>query len=879
MPVFEIGLEDGRTLQIEADDQQAALAGVEHFQQKETPSGALAGAKHGVAQVAHGIAETAKQNFGLGNGFDSRDPNYVPADPYKPSQWGQLIAENVPSMGGAIAGGKAAAAMAPGRLKIPAALAGAMGAGWLMSSGDTIKERAANNGRDEPNLQDKVVGNLTAGAASAASAVPAARLVPGLNTVAGAGGKAVAGALLKAGTTLGSGIAGGAASDLATQVGTTAGTDQGLTVDPSRIGGAAITGGVTSGAMAGAPLAGDLVRAGTLRKFAGANEAASKNYATRLEDAGNGSLGNAKVDEAAHQRVLGDLKSELGASAANVRKQASLSQEAENTLSALQRGEKVNPDEIARIERETASAPDGANTALLARTLHVADMAGERGGHSNRGWAGGMSGVMDKNLGFMLNPARLAGGAAATALGMHLLGTSNPLFGASLAGAYGATRIVDNLTGMRSPGKTFADHFADRNAQLRVPPNNTPPSAPPPPPGGQAQGPWGPKPLAQQSVPQAGQQPPQPQMPLTPGTLPWKAPQVAQLPNINPVAASMLQQKLKAGLPAEPQAAPAPAAQEPPAIDPLNLPTSITKSAKNLMGGHKAVQEIRQQEQARDAVSRLPSPAVEGAPLDVTQNPMVGKRASQLVSAANALRKYTGADVAEREQAQAEAQAAREEKAAAKEQVRAQRDAEHKAEREKTATERAQAMAERAQVKAAAAAAKAEQVKQKEEAKAELAKAKEAAKVENDKVKAAAAKVRATKVVSEQPKAAAPKAEAPKADAPYEPIPDDLLTRRHKTDEQVAASEVSDYEPGLQKKYAKNIMFRRSTLRNRLEEVASDANDVDSSAIGRLYHQMDHSHSQREVQRHLAHWTAKMDPATKQAIHAAVAPLLKLWKE
>jgi hypothetical protein len=316
----------------------------------------------------------------------------------------------------------------------------------------------------------------------------------------------------------------------------------------------------------------------------------------------------------------------------------------------------------------------------------------------------------------------------------------------------------------------------------------------------------------------------------------------------------------------KPQAPAAPAAPAP--IDPLNLPTSITKSAKNLMGGMSKVQEIREKEQARTAVASLPSPAVEGAPLDVTQNPMVGKRASQLVSAANALRKYTGADVAEREQAQAEAQAAREEKAAAKEAVRAQ-----------TATERAQAMAERAKVKAEASAAKAEQVKQKEAAKVELAQAKAAAKVENDKVKAAAAKVKAAKIVSEQPKVEAPKAEAPKADAPYEPIPDDLLTRRHKTDEQVAASEVSDYEPGLQKKYAKNIMFRRSALRNRLEEVAGDANDVDSSAIGRLYHQMDHSHSQREVQRHLAHWTSKMDPATKQAIHAAVAPLLKLWKE
>jgi hypothetical protein len=817
-----------------------------HFAGKAPePSGALAGAKHGVAQVAHGIAETAKQNFGLGDGFDKRDPNYVPADPYKPSQWGQLIAENVPSMGAAIAGGKAAAAMAPGKFKIPAALLGATGLGWLMSSGDTIKERAANNGHEEPSTTDKVIGNLTAGAGAAASAVPAARLVPGLNKVAGAGGQAAASALTKALTTVGSGVAGGAASDLASQVGTTAGTDQGLTVDPSRVGGAAITGGVTSGALAAPALGGDLVRAGTLRKYIGENEAASKNYATRLETAGNGDLGNAKADEGAHQRVVADLKNELGTAASNVGKQVSLSQEAQNTLSALQRGEKVTPAEIARIDSETAGAPDGANTALLARTLHVADMAAERGGHSNRGWAGGLSGVMDKNLGFLLNPARLAGGAAATALGMHLLGTSNPLFGGALAGTYGAARMVDNLTGMRSPAKTFAEHFADRNAQLRVPTQQTPAPPAPPPPSGQAQGPWGPKPLPQQSVPQ--QAAPQ---------APQAAPASFDPLIVQTMAHAALMQKAQPPAP-EPQA---------PQIDPLNLPTSITKTAKNIMGGHAKVQEIREKEQARTAVAGLQSPLVEEAPLDVTQNPMVGKRASQLVSAANALRKYTGADVAEREQAQAEAQAAREEKAAAK-----------AAEREKTATERAQAMADRAKIKAEAAAVKAQQVAQREAHKAELAKAKIEAKAATDKVKAAAAKVKAPKP---EPKAApeAPK-EAPQAEATYEPISDDLLTRRGLSDDQVSAREVADYAPGLRDKYAKNIKFRRSTLRNRLEEVAGDANDVDSSAIGKLYHQIDHSHSQKDVQRHLAHWTAKMDPATKQAIHAAVAPLLKLWKE
>jgi hypothetical protein len=858
---------DDSFLSLPREEQDATVEEIAKSMPAQEPSGAMAGVKHGVAQLAHGVAETAKQNFGIGEGFDKRDPNYVPADPYKPSQWGQLIAENLPSMGGAIAGGKAAAAMAPGKFKIPAALLGATGAGWLMSSGDTIKERAANNGHEEPSTSDKVIGNLTAGAGAAASAVPAARLVPGLNKVAGAGGQAAASALTKALTTVGSGVAGGAASDLATQVGTTAGTDQGLTVDPARVGGAAITGGVTSGALATPAAAGDLVRAGTLRKYIGENEAASKNYATRLETAGNGDLGNAKVDEGAHQRVVADLKNELGTAASNVGKQVSLTQEAQNTLSALQRGEKVTPAEIARIDSETAGAPDGANTALLSRTLHVADMAGERGGHSNRGWAGGMSGIMDKNLGFLLNPARLAGGAAATALGMHLLGTSNPLFGGALAGTYGAARIVDNLTGMRSPGKTFADHFADRNAQLRIPAQQPQAPTPPPPPGGQAQGPWGPKPLPQQSVPQAGPQPapPQaPQVPLTPGTLPWKAPQVAQLPNISPIALNNLQQTLKAGLPAAPSepATPPPAPQ----INPLDLPSSITKSAKNLMGGAAKVQEIREKEQARTAVAGLPSPLVDGAPLDVTQNPMVGKRASQLVSASNALRKYTGADVAEREQAQAEAQAAREEKAAAK-----------AAEKQKTATERAQDMAARAQVKAEAAAAKAEQVKQKEAAKVELVKAKAEAKAASDKVKAAALKAKAPK-----PQAApeAPKAEAPKAEpAEYAPIADDLLTRKGLSDDQVAARELSDYEPGLRKQYSKKIVLRRSALRNALEDAAFSANDVDSSAIGKLYHQIDHSHSQSEVQRHIAHWTSKMDPATKQAIHDAVAPLLKLWKE
>jgi hypothetical protein len=275
----------------------------------------------------------------------------------------------------------------------------------------------------------------------------------------------------------------------------------------------------------------------------------------------------------------------------------------------------------------------------------------------------------------------------------------------------------------------------------------------------------GPNPVAASMLQQklkAGLPPtPAPAAPPTPGTEPWKAPTVTELPQLNAVAMKMLGDKLKAGLPVDTQApaAPAPAPQ----IDPLNLPSSITKSAKNLMGGMAKVQEIREKTQAQDAVSRLPSPLVEDAPLDVTQNPQIGKRASQLVSAAKALQKYTGADVAEKEQAQAEAQAAREEKSQAQAQVRAQRDADRKAEKDKSATERAQALAERAKMKAEAAATKAVQVKERETAKAELVKAKLAA-------KAAADKVRATK------SPAAPKAAPEATQAPdYEPFAEEHL--------------------------------------------------------------------------------------------------------
>lgn len=608
MPVLTINgrqvTVDDSFLSLPREEQDAAVEEIAQNlpSEKKEGSGVIAGAAHGVQQLAHGVAETAKQYFGVGNGSDARDPNYVPADPYKPSEWGQLVAENAPSMGAAIGVGRLTADASKALLKVPnryaklAGLAGAAAAGWMTSAGDTAKEAAAVRTGDpnaEPNTADKTRGGLTAAAANAVGALAPTRLIPGLSKPLGTvGAEGAADAAKRWLGTAAIGAGAGAASDAITQAGTTVGTDQGLTVDPNRVGQAAVTGGVTSGAMGGAPLAGDLVRSRNLREFGGANMEATKNYATRLQDSGI-ELGNAKRDASAHQQVVADLRNELSDAAREVSKQVPLTPDADNALQRAKTGGNITAKDVDLIQRETAGAPDGDNAAYLARTLRVAQLAQEKGSYRDKGWAGGISGTLEANMGYLLNPTRIVGGALATAAGMHLLGTSNPLFAGGVAGGYGIARAIDGLTGMRSPAQTFAQHFADRQAQLRMPTAQPPaPPAPPAAPQGPAS-PWGPRPPATgptgPSVPPPAAPAPQPNispmalamlkqqlkagLPPAPAPAAPPAPAPAPQPEFNQMALSMLKQKLKAGLPPEPAPAPAPApaAPETPQISPVAL--------------------------------------------------------------------------------------------------------------------------------------------------------------------------------------------------------------------------------------------------------------------------------------------------------------------
>jgi hypothetical protein len=598
------------------EDQEAAVEHIADSMPKKEASGVAAGAIHGAMEPIHGAAETLKRFAGVGPGRQDYDPNYVPADvthgSWNPANWSlsqlpQKVAEMAPSMvpdvaAGAV-GAKAGKSIAGVKGAALGALLGSTLSGWARTAGDTVKEATAARTGDantESNTADLVRGGATAGAASLAGSLLPTRFVPGVNGVTKdvVGASGALDAVKKYLATSALGGVGAVGSNAATQAGLTVGTDKGLTVDPSQFPEAAVGGAATGAVLAAPKLAGDAVRAGTLAKFGGENLLPTKNVATRLEAASE-KLGNAKSDEAALKTVMSDLTNELGDAANKVRKQIHLSPEADNALVRAQRGDKITPDEVQLIKQETAAAPDGANAAFLAHSIHAANLMAERGGHSNRGWAGGISGVMDKNLGFLLNPARLAGGAAATMLGMHLLGTSNPLFGGALAGTYVGSRLIDSAAGMRSPAKTFAEHFADHSAQLRLPttpqapvaPPAPPPQAapwgprppmsgptgptvsPPAPPPGVPAGPWGPRPLATTSVPPvAAPLPPAPAAPPPPAA-----------PQINPMALAMLKQKLKAGLPPEP--APAPPAPAPAAPQPSFNPMALQMLKQKLKEG------------------------------------------------------------------------------------------------------------------------------------------------------------------------------------------------------------------------------------------------------------------------------------------------------
>ncbi|MGM5019202.1 hypothetical protein [Tardiphaga sp. 367_B4_N1_1] len=669
MPTFQIGLEDGRSLHIEADSQEAALAGVQHFlgQKPAEPSGAAAGFAKGTEDIANGVKETAKQYLGVGQGAEKpSDPNYVPAEVingFNPLKWNydqlpQKVAEVAPGLAetaaSAMAGSKVGS-IAGIRGRFLGGLAGAAGSIWANNAGQSAKADAVRRTGDpnaEPDTGDKTRAGLTEAASALAQSAGPMRFIPG-----GSAAKAVGAAGLKQaaerwlGTTAVAGASGGAA-DAISQIGNTIGTDKGVQFDPSRTADAAI-GNAGAAALMGAPRgAADAYTAARQRVFGGANADATSAYFNRLQqNAGSDGLGKAKNDFDAHENTKTNLRNELQAV-----DDTAFPQDTQNTMALARSGKPLTEDHVKSVE---ASDPQAG---YLARQLYVAQQAEQFGSldRASGSWAGGLSGLADKYAVRPFKSHALISGAAGLT-GVHMLGSYAAPTLASAAGVYLGARAVDNLTGMRSPAKGMAERFVDQNVPTRLGPPPAP--TPPPQPSAPTPGPWGPRPQANTSVPQVAPQQAPPQAPqlnpvamtmlkqrLKQGLPQQPAPAAPQAPELSPIAMSMLKQRMKAGLPQEPTPTPepvpeapqlspvamsmlkqrlkqglppepapeqasAPQAPQAPQVDPLRLPTDVTAPAKNLMKGISLVQAMKAKATAAPTVKITKS---DSGPIQVT---------------------------------------------------------------------------------------------------------------------------------------------------------------------------------------------------------------------------------------------------------------------
>lgn len=604
MPVLNINgravTVDDSFLSLSREDQDATVDEIAKSlpSDKKEPSVAD-GLAHGLAEVPRGLASTAKRYAGVGDGGKQfEQPNYEPADvthgSWNPLNWDytqvpRKIAEMAPSTvagmplaaAGASAGKKAAGAKGA----LIGGLAGGALASLGLTAGDTAKERAVSRTGDqnaEPDTNDLVRGGATAALASIPGAlihtrIPLPKATVGLPGVAAAATRAAATPVV--------GGAGAVAQDAITQAGTTG------TVDPSRLPEAFASGAAATAPYIAPRAASDTLQAATMGKFGGTNAEATKNYATRLQDTGI-ELGNAKRDAQAHEMVKADLRNELADAAKNVRSQKQIDADTDNALQRAQSGAALSDKDVETIRQGVAGTADGDNAAHLAHTMRVAQMAEGQGSYGKDGWAGGISGTLDKNLGYMLNPTRIIGGGIASLAGMHLLGLSNPMFAGSVAGGYLASRVLDGTLGTRSPAATFAQHFADRSAQLRIPPTQQ--AAPPQPPQ-PTNTPWGPRPpmsgptgpqVAPPAPPQAPTGPWGPKPPPTTSVPPvQQAAPAAPAPQFNPIAMAMLKQQLK-----NPPQAPSEISTQ---TSDTAVPKDVLSQTRALVSGLENVQRIR----------------------------------------------------------------------------------------------------------------------------------------------------------------------------------------------------------------------------------------------------------------------------------------------
>lgn len=623
MPVFTIETPTGRKVDIEAADEATAIRGAQEWDAQQSkaeapaPSGAIEGLQQGVSDLFAGPAETIKQfTPDMGMGADTAlataaqataPNNYTPADIIKPTAEGQhwldprridlsaipqAIAEQAPGLA------VDATAMKVGK-KIagtPGAAVAGISSALLRSLGITSKTRAQERtGEADPEVRtsDKVIGGATALPAAALQALGAGRFLKGAVSKE-VGAKGVTDAAKQFAKTSGTVGASTAGQDALTQAGTTVATPGGLRVDPERVIEAGIGGLATGGALAAPRAVAGARTAQKFKDFGGDNAEAAAALANRMQAAAEGrNLKDTSVGSEAVTKVRKNLNDEIrdskNAYLKTARKDNNVDTDVKAAFSrAHDRSGDASPSEISAVAKVSPQTAALMKQATLLRKLEG------QGTHKGGKFKGGLGASMEEmGIRLLKNPA-----AHVTAGGLTYAGLSGgaaTLFGytpaamATLGGAYGGARAIDKMTGARSPAKRFVEKFSDGKTPIRAAPTPQAPATP-----------------AQAPTP-----------------MPWGRPQPA------PTGPRIAQ--------------PAPAPVTPPTpINPLALPTAVTQPGQNLSKALMLAQSLKQKNAGNEQAEALArnSPMInEQGDLGNLSNPAMGKRAGDLVRAANVVKK------------------------------------------------------------------------------------------------------------------------------------------------------------------------------------------------------------------------------------------------
>jgi hypothetical protein len=639
MPAFTIELPNGKRLDVEADDENAAITGAQGWYKQnvtdKTDTSNLSALSQGGAGLASGIGKTVREyvskdagDYIMDKAAAAAPKNYksgyesfaYPEDGADNHVLGldwkhapRAIIEQAPALASDLLVNRVLKRFGP--------VAQFVGTGLnfgARTAGNEAQKRAdARTGTEgaEPDLADKLTGagstvtqaalNSLATSKLASPGNAAKGIVPAVGNVAKAA--ALEGATNAAQETISQGVA-------------KAGTDEQMA--PKDILAQGVLGTAGGGVFA-APHAVKAAAQGAHTRGADQGEA-STFAANRLVEHAGGieKLEDPNVAFKAMKAATKNVSDEFGRAASTI---TAPSSDTANAISRAKAGEALSARELDAIDAE-----GNANLSSLARELTSLRTMRERGSWNEdaQRWAGGVGEMARNHAGKAITALSGLGAlphiAAKGGAGLDTLMGALPGMAEAAAGGvlgYKALKKIEKMAGVQSPGRAFAERFADASGQVRPDPR---PSAM------TAAGVSVPSVTPTQSLTT-----PQPWGPVAPKPERFK-PDVLE-PGIRKLVEKIenrkRQETAREAMPLLRQLAEQ--SKPPPAPQGLDA-SALNEQIKGALLMASARRKIEGQRAAEAEAAESPMINAQGG-LDAVRNPAMGKRANELIAGATAL--------------------------------------------------------------------------------------------------------------------------------------------------------------------------------------------------------------------------------------------------